>query len=81
MKKEQEKGRRNFLRNLISGSAVLLVPGLIKAKDSGTETVKMLTPDGKMVEVKKSAIEKNSENQVASNKEVMDWMNTKSTKA
>lgn len=38
------------------------------------EKVKMLTADGRLVEVNKSALAKASKNQKATNKEIFHWM-------
>jgi hypothetical protein len=38
------------------------------------EMVKMLTPDGKLVEVEKEVLDAISKKQKASNKEIYDWM-------
>lgn len=41
---------------------------------SKPETVKMLSPDGKLVEVNKALLEKLSTGKKATNKEVYEWM-------
>ena len=41
------------------------------------EKIKMLTPDGKLVEVNKSVMEKNAGVRKATDKEVFDWMDPK----
>lgn len=38
------------------------------------EKVKMLTPDGKLVEVDKSIVQRASSNKKATNKDIYDWM-------
>ncbi len=38
------------------------------------ETIKMLSPDGKLVEVDKALLEKVLKGKKATNKEVYDWM-------
>ncbi len=47
--------------------------------DSGKkEMVKMLTADGKLVEIEKSVLEAATKKQKSSNKEILDWMNNPS---
>ncbi|MFN8250330.1 MAG: hypothetical protein U0V75_00515 [Ferruginibacter sp.] len=60
---ESNKSRRWFLSLFVNG----------KEKNSAGEKVKMLTPDGKLVEVDKSVFEK-AEKQKADNKMILDWM-------
>ena len=75
-KKEiKTKGRRSFLSNLFKGgAAVLIAPGILKADPVPTETIKLLTPDGKLIEIDKSHIEGTVTSQRASNEEVLKWM-------
>ncbi|HEX5152974.1 MAG TPA: twin-arginine translocation signal domain-containing protein [Parafilimonas sp.] len=72
----KNKNRRNFLKALVSSGAVagLATPVILQEKE---EKVKMLTPDGKLVEVNKSVIEKNAGVKKATDKEVFDWMDPK----
>ena len=58
-KKTQQSSRRGFFASLLGQKA---------------EKIKMLTPDGKLVEVDKSVIDRASTNKKASNKEIFDWM-------
>jgi hypothetical protein len=44
------------------------------------EMVKMLTADGKLVEIEKSVLEAATKKQKSSNKEIFDWMNNPSKK-
>ena len=53
------KSRREFLTSF-------------KKKDE--EMIKMLTPDGKLVLVPRSAVTKSENKQKASNKDIYDWM-------
>lgn len=46
---------------------------LFKKKDE--EMIKMLTPDGKLVQVPRSVIEKSDNRQKAKNKDIYSWMN------
>ena len=61
-KKNEYKSRRWFL------TGGLAEPGTSK------ETVKMLTADGKLVEVLKSVLEAAGSKQKVSNKEILEWM-------
>lgn len=48
--------------------------GLNDKKVTSPEMVKMLTADGKLVEIKKSVLEEASKKQKSTNKEIYDWM-------
>jgi len=48
--------------------------GLKDANAAKPEMVKMLTADGKLVEIEKSVLEEAAKNKKASNKEIFDWM-------
>ena len=61
-KNETNKSRRSFFS------------GLLNPKK---EKVKMLTADGKLVEVDKSVIDKLAASKTASDKEVFEWMDKK----
>lgn len=43
-------------------------------KKKEEETVKMLTPDGKLVNIPRSVVAKLSNKQKATNKDIYDWM-------
>jgi len=79
MSSQEKNNRRKFLRSfLIAGTALGAASPLIKASEkTSKEKIKMLTADGKLVEVDKSVIEKNADVKRASDKEVFDWMTTK----
>jgi hypothetical protein len=79
MSSQKKNNRRKFLRSfLIAGTALGAVTPLNKiSKQTNKEKIKMLTADGKLVEVDKSVIEKNADLKRASDKEVFDWMTTK----
>lgn len=62
-KKPDNKSRRDFFSALLSGS---------DAKKP--EMVKMLTPDGNLVEVEKSIFEEATKKKKATNKEIYEWM-------
>jgi hypothetical protein len=63
-KKQGTSSRRDFL-SLFS---------LADKKKPAAEMVKMLTPDGKLVEVEKALLEKTTGKQKASNQEIYNWM-------
>jgi hypothetical protein len=67
-KKSENNSRRWFLS--------LFVPADKKAEKP--EMVKMLTPDGKLVEVEKSVLEAATKNNKATNQEIYTWMNNPS---
>ena len=78
-KNSEENKRRNFLKNIFSFAATV---GLISSVKANTiiekpEKIKMLTPDGRLVEIEKSKIEKEIISERASNVEVHEWMNSK----
>lgn len=58
-KKPQNNSRRSFFSMLAGGKK---------------EKVKMLTQDGKLVEVDKAIFDAITQNKKASNKEIYDWM-------
>lgn len=60
-KKTTDKSRRNFF-------------SMFFASNNKVEKIKMLTADGKLVEVDKSIIEAAAKKQKAGNKEIFDWM-------
>ena len=62
--KTNDKSRREFLSRFFP----------IAAKTNNLEMVKMLTADGKLVEVKKSIVDAATTRQKVSNKEILDWM-------
>lgn len=67
-KKPINKSRRKFFSLFLSATENAEKP----------EMLKMLTPDGKLVEVDKKVFEAAAKNQKASNKEIYDWMNNPS---
>jgi hypothetical protein len=67
-KKTADTSRRDFFSLLLS-----------KKENSGsTEKIKMLTAEGKLVEVDKAVFEAASKKQKATNKEIYQWMNNPS---
>jgi hypothetical protein len=67
-KKPQIKSRRSFFSLLLSGK-----DETSSVKGNG-EKVKMLTAEGKLVEVDKDVLDKAIKNQKATNKEILGWM-------
>ena len=68
-KKPENKSRRSFLSLLLSGKDDE------SSKNQGKpEMVKMLTADGKLVEVDKKLLDKAVERFKASKKDIFDWM-------
>ena len=79
MLSKEKNNRRNFLKSILTaGSAIgLLTPFKTNPKLKSNNKIKMLTADGKLVEVDKSVIEKNKDLKRASDKEVFDWIGSK----
>ena len=74
--KNDKSSRRKFLSLGLLGGASLLA-GKAEAKtplESG-ETVKMLTPDGQLVEVDKSVLDAMSKEHKVTNESILDWTN------
>jgi hypothetical protein len=80
MKKKSNDGRsrRKFLSLSLLGGA-----GLLSQKATAMlpvqpeeETVPMLTPDGKLVQVNKHILDQMQERQKAANKDILDWTTT-----
>ena len=47
-------------------------------KQTGADTVKMLTPDGKLVEVERTVLDAAANRQKASNESIYEWMDNPS---
>jgi len=62
-KKAADKSRRWFL-SLLTADKTAARPGMVK----------MLTADGKLVQIEQSVLDNAKKNQKASNKEIYDWM-------
>ena len=76
--KADDNNRRGFLRALFLAGAGIGLFSVVKG-EKPAEKVKMLTPDGKLVEVNKSAVKPKADRR-ALNKEVLDWMNKPETR-
>ena len=74
--KEKTTSRRDFLRKgLLAAAVASAVPITTQATPSG-ETVKMLTPDGKLVEVNKSVVAAAAKKK-ANNTDILEWRSQK----
>lgn len=74
--KAKSTNRRDFLKKgLLAAAAATAAPLAGEASPSG-ETVKMLTPDGKLVEVSKAALSKAPKKKVNA-KEILEWRTLK----
>lgn len=60
--------------NINSRRDFLSLFGLTDKNEAKPEMVKMLTADGKLVEIEKSVLEEVAKKQKATNKEIYDWM-------
>ena len=72
---KQTPSRRKFLSLGLLGGAALLAPD-VNAQTLQGETVKMLTPDGKLVEVRKSAVSQSEQRTKAKNADILKWTNS-----
>lgn len=75
---KDDSSRRKFLSfGLLSGAALVtqkveaMAPSLVD-----DEKVKMLTADGKLVEVSKSLLQQSSNGEKAKNKDILNWSET-----
>lgn len=68
-KNHKDRNRRGFLSFLLSGKENTPAPDKRNA-----EMVKMLTAEGKLVEVNKAILNEVAKKQKATNKEILDWM-------
>ena len=75
----KKSSRRNFINSVLAaGTATgLILPIISKSKPKSGDKVKMLTADGKLVEVDRSVIEKATGAKKATGKEVFEWMDKK----
>ena len=77
--KDEKKQRRNFLKAALAtiAGAVLVTASQKTSQNREGKKIKMLTPDGKLVEIDEAVYSEMSSSQPrASNKEVQDWMKT-----
>jgi hypothetical protein len=75
--KNNPKSRREFLFNLFSNK-IKSIPDLAAAiqpeEEQQSEKIKMLTPDGKLVEVDSQVIKNSKQKTKAGNAEILKWM-------
>lgn len=72
-KKEATDSRRKFLnKGLFAGAGYLT--GLVNVAKTEGKKVKMITADGKLVEVDESLIANNSNKSKVNNREILQWM-------
>lgn len=67
-KKREDKSRRWFLSLFTAADKKEAKPGMVK----------MLTADGKLVEIDKAVLDAASKKQKSTNKEIYNWMNNPS---
>jgi hypothetical protein len=78
MQTDDTNKRRSFLKSLFTvgvGAGLVAIAGKT-AKAETSEKLKLLTPDGKLVEIDRVHVEKESPER-ASNADVLNWMNKK----
>lgn len=73
----ENKNRRKFIKEALSALAIssLAIPALADTKPKG-KMVKMLAPDGTLVEVEESVLKK-APKKKAANKDIVNWVNPK----
>lgn len=83
MKNNEKYNRKKFLSlGFLSGAALLTQLAKAESLSSADEeTIKMLTPDGVLVEVKKSVVNKEKTGHKVSNQEILNWTNTPKPKS
>jgi regulator of protease activity HflC (stomatin/prohibitin superfamily) len=76
MSDSNNNSRRKFLSLALTGGAALAA-GKVAAQEpvETGEKVKMLTPDGQLVEVDKSVFEQVSDRKKINNKDIFKWAN------
>ncbi len=74
--KNNPKSRRAFLFKGLTDKAELVseIQTLLHGEEEETEKVKMLTKDGKLVEVDRRIIEKTTSKSKATNEEIRTWI-------
>jgi len=69
--------RRKFLSlGILAGAGLITTNVSAQSLNENEETVKMLTQDGKLVEVKKSLLAKASTKKPGSKKDVLGWIHS-----
>ena len=83
MSQKKTINRRKFINAILTTGTVTGLINQVSADPTSPGTgnkIKMLTSDGKLVEVDKSVLEKITASKKASGKEVFDWMDQKHKK-
>ena len=70
-----KSSRRSFLSRLLSQNRQQLLQ-----QAGEDEKIRLLTPDGKLVEVERKVVEEASRKKKSTNREIYDWMNNPSKK-
>ncbi len=75
---KENKNRRKFIKEAFTALAIssLAIPSMASTKSKG-KMVKMLAPDGTLVEVEESVLKKAAK-QKADDKDIVNWVNHKS---
>ena len=79
MSPKKKHNRRSFIHSILAaGTATgIITPIIANSKPQNGNKIKMLTSDGKLVEVNQSVIEKATGSKKATDKEVFEWMDPK----
>jgi hypothetical protein len=82
MPEKEKHDRRSFVKSILTGAtaAGIIAPLTTSAKPHKPKTgnkVKMLTSDGKLVEVDESVIKKAAGSRKATTEEIFKWMDAK----
>ncbi|MBK8504932.1 MAG: hypothetical protein IPL46_23570 [Saprospiraceae bacterium] len=73
----QAKSRRHFLSRFFSKKEDATRSSIGDSSITETKKTKMLTPDGKLVEVSGHVIDSNKRNKKTNNAEILKWMGVK----
>ncbi len=72
---KSKNSRRKFLSLALTGSAALATGKVVAQETADTgEKIKMLTPDGQLVEVDKSVLDQVADRQKVNNKDIFKWV-------
>jgi len=79
MSSKKKRDRRNFISSILTGGTAVgsITPVSANPKSTNGSKIKMLTADGKLVEVDQSVLDKITGSQKATDKEVFEWMDKK----
>ncbi len=75
-KKDNPSRRKFFSLALLGGASLIASEATAQTTPESGEKVKMLTPDGKLVEVDKSVLEQSTTHKKASNQDILNWTKT-----